>query len=141
MAHTLSNLAKARNSSNKQLSLVEYDKFARLMGTDIAIEAADYVLMRNDLEDVKTAIDLSRKTCSRIRWNYVFAMTWNVIAIPIAAGGFYHGLGSSYHPGACLGVITEMGDNVIEGKIVAMEERDKEAMRKSEELRCNGGAL
>ncbi|GAB4829628.1 serine/threonine protein kinase Ran1 [Ancistrocladus abbreviatus] len=58
-------------------------------GTDIAIEAADYVLMRNNLEDVTTAIDLSRKTCSRIRWNYVFAMTCNVIAMPVAAGVFY----------------------------------------------------
>eukprot|EP00262_Sarcandra_glabra_P021459 TRINITY_DN9121_c0_g3_i1.p1 TRINITY_DN9121_c0_g3~~TRINITY_DN9121_c0_g3_i1.p1 ORF type:complete len:1022 (-),score=197.98 TRINITY_DN9121_c0_g3_i1:215-2959(-) len=58
-------------------------------GTDIAIEAADYVLMRNNLEDVITAIDLSRKTFARIRWNYVFAMAYNVIAIPVAAGVFY----------------------------------------------------
>ncbi|KAI5679484.1 hypothetical protein M9H77_00711 [Catharanthus roseus] len=58
-------------------------------GTDIAIEAADFVLMRNNLEDVITAIDLSRKTFSRIRWNYVFAMAYNVVAIPIAAGVFF----------------------------------------------------
>ncbi|KAL5977500.1 serine/threonine protein kinase Ran1 [Asimina triloba] len=58
-------------------------------GTDIAIEAADYVLMRNNLEDVITAIDLSRKTLARIRWNYVFAMAYNIIAIPVAAGVFF----------------------------------------------------
>ncbi|KAF9595130.1 hypothetical protein IFM89_037230 [Coptis chinensis] len=53
-------------------------------GTDIAIEAADYVLMRSNLKDVITAIDLSRKTFSYIRWNYVFA-----IAILVAAGVFF----------------------------------------------------
>jgi Cu+-exporting ATPase len=74
-------------------------------GTDIAIEAADYVLMRNNLEDVITAIDLSRKTFSRIRLNYIFAMGYNVIAIPIAAGMFFPSLGIMLPPwaaGACM---------------------------------------
>lgn len=74
-------------------------------GTDIAMEAADYVLMRSNLEDVITAIDLSRKTFSRIRLNYVFAMAYNVIAIPIAAGVFFPWLGIKLPPwaaGACM---------------------------------------
>ncbi|KAG6394386.1 hypothetical protein SASPL_144970 [Salvia splendens] len=54
-------------------------------GTDIAIEATDYVLMRSSLEDVITTMDLSRKTLQRIRVNYVFAMAYNVVAIPVAA--------------------------------------------------------
>lgn len=58
-------------------------------GTDIAIEAADIVLMRSNLEDVITAIDLSRKTFSRIRLNYVWALGYNIISIPIAAGALY----------------------------------------------------
>ncbi|KAG4387817.1 hypothetical protein GLYMA_09G052000v4 [Glycine max] len=74
-------------------------------GTDIAIEAAEYVLMRNSLEDVITAIDLSRKTFTRIRLNYVFAMAYNVVAIPVAAGVFYPSLGLKLPPwvaGACM---------------------------------------
>lgn len=74
-------------------------------GTDIAIEAADYVLMRNSLEDVIIAIDLSRKTFARIRLNYIFAMAFNVIAIPIAAGVFFPLLGIKLPPwaaGACM---------------------------------------
>ncbi|CAK7356399.1 unnamed protein product [Dovyalis caffra] len=74
-------------------------------GTDIAIEAADYVLMRNNLEDVITAVDLSRKTFSRIRLNYIFAMAYNVIAIPIAAGALFPSLGIMLPPwvaGACM---------------------------------------
>ncbi|KAG5563186.1 hypothetical protein RHGRI_005817 [Rhododendron griersonianum] len=55
-------------------------------GADIAIEAADIVLMKSYLEDVITAIDLSRKTFSRIRLNYVWALGYNLIGIPIAAG-------------------------------------------------------
>ncbi|KAJ7952327.1 putative Copper-transporting atpase P-type [Quillaja saponaria] len=58
-------------------------------GTDIAIEAADIVLMKSNLEDVITAIDLSRKTFSRIHQNYIWALGYNVLSIPIAAGALY----------------------------------------------------
>ncbi|KAI3669077.1 hypothetical protein L6452_40298 [Arctium lappa] len=74
-------------------------------GTDIAIEAADYVLMKNNLEDVITAIDLSRKTFARIRLNYVFAMAYNFIAIPVSAGVLFPWLRIMLPPwvaGACM---------------------------------------
>ena len=58
-------------------------------GTDIALEAADFVLMKSDLEDVLTAIDLSRTTFKRIKMNYMWAMGYNVLGIPIAAGILY----------------------------------------------------
>ncbi len=58
-------------------------------GADIALEAADYILMRDDLEDVLAALDLSRATFNRIRLNYFWAMAYNVVMIPFAAGLLY----------------------------------------------------
>jgi len=55
-------------------------------GTDIAIESADAVLLKNDLSDLPAAIRLSRKTLRRIKQNLFWAFFYNAIGIPIAAG-------------------------------------------------------
>lgn len=61
-------------------------------GTDIAIEAADVVLMRQELSDVASSIELSRAVIRNIKENLFWAFFYNVLGIPIAAGVFYPAL-------------------------------------------------
>lgn len=58
-------------------------------GTDVAMESADIVLMRSDLMDVPTAIQLSKSTIRNIKQNLFWAFGYNVAGIPIAAGILY----------------------------------------------------
>ncbi len=58
-------------------------------GTDIAMEAADVVLIRDDMRDVHTVIRLCRKVMTNIKENLFWALIYNCICIPIAAGVFY----------------------------------------------------
>ena len=55
-------------------------------GTDVAMEAADVVLVKSDLRDIPTAIELSRKTIRAIKQNLFWAFAYNVAGIPVAAG-------------------------------------------------------
>ena len=64
--------------------------FAMSLGTDIAIETADITLLRNDLKLIPMAIDLSRKTFTKIKQNLFWAFFYNLIAIPLAAFGVLH---------------------------------------------------
>ena len=58
-------------------------------GTDVAIESGDIVLIKEDLRDVVTAMDLSRYTMKKIKQNLFWAFFYNIIGIPLAAGIFY----------------------------------------------------
>ena len=58
-------------------------------GTDIAIDSADIVLMKNSLLDVNTAIDLSTSIIRNIKMNLFWAFFYNFLGIPVAAGVFY----------------------------------------------------
>jgi P-type Cu+ transporter len=58
-------------------------------GTDVAMESADIVLMRSDLMDVPTALELSKATIRNVKQNLFWAFAYNVIGIPIAMGVLY----------------------------------------------------
>ena len=67
-------------------------------GTDIAIESADVVLMKNDLNDVVECIKLSKAVVRNIKQNLFWALFYNAICIPLAAGVFYSFLGWKLSP-------------------------------------------
>ena len=67
-------------------------------GTDIAIDAADVVLINSKLSDVPAAIKLSRATLKNIKENLFWAFIYNIIGIPLAAGAWYHLLGWELSP-------------------------------------------
>jgi P-type Cu+ transporter len=67
-------------------------------GTDVAIEAADVVLMSGDLNAAATAVALSRVTMRNIRQNLFWAFAYNIILIPVAAGVLYPAFGILLSP-------------------------------------------
>ncbi len=67
-------------------------------GTDVAVETADVVLVKNDPADVARSIQLARKVRNKIKQNLFWAAIYNLIAIPIAAGALYPSLGVLLRP-------------------------------------------
>lgn len=67
-------------------------------GTDIAIESADVVLLRGDIEKIAKAITLSKETVRTIQQNLFWAFFYNIIGIPLAAGLFYPFFGLLLNP-------------------------------------------
>lgn len=67
-------------------------------GTDIAIESADVVLMKNSLLEVDTAIALSKSVIKNIKMNLFWAFFYNIIGIPVASGLFYLSVGLKLNP-------------------------------------------
>ena len=67
-------------------------------GTDVAIESADIVLMKSDLMDAVTAVELSRATIRNVKENLFWAFCYNTIGIPLAAGVFFPLLGWQLSP-------------------------------------------
>ena len=73
-------------------------------GTDVAINAADLIIVRDDLRVVATAIGLARRTLGTIRGNLAWAFAYNVAAIPLAACGLLNPLIAGGRHGALVGL-------------------------------------
>lgn len=67
-------------------------------GTDVAMESADIILMKSDLLDAVTAVQLSHATIRNIKQNLFWAFFYNSLGIPLAAGVFYHALQWKLNP-------------------------------------------
>ncbi|OPY55075.1 MAG: putative copper-exporting P-type ATPase A [Methanosaeta sp. PtaU1.Bin112] len=67
-------------------------------GTDVAIEAGEIVLMKDDLLAAVAAIQLSRKVISRIKLNIFWAFAYNLALVPVAAGALYPAFGITFRP-------------------------------------------
>lgn len=67
-------------------------------GTDIAIDSADLVLMKSDLQDIVNAVKLSKKTIVNVKENLFWAFIYNVLAIPVALGVFFIPFGLKLNP-------------------------------------------
>jgi len=75
-------------------------------GTDIAVEAADIVLMSDNISDVVTAIELSQKTIRNIKQNLFWAFFYNSLGIPLAAGVFFPTFGILLNPMIAAGAMS-----------------------------------
>jgi Cu+-exporting ATPase len=82
-------------------------------GTDVAIEAADITLMRNDLHGVAEAIRLSRRTLRVIKQNLFWAFIYNVLGIPVAAGALYPLTGWMLNPMLAAGAMSFSSVSVL----------------------------
>jgi len=82
-------------------------------GTDIAIESADIVLIRSDLLDAVTAVQLSKATIKNIKQNLFWAFIYNTIGIPLAAGLFYAILGWKLNPMFAAGAMSLSSISVV----------------------------
>ena len=81
--------------------------------TEVAMETADIVLMRDNLSDVQAAIQLSRATFNKIRQNLFWAFAYNSVCIPLAAGAFLPAFGLSLNPGFAGGLMALSSVTVV----------------------------
>lgn len=87
-------------------------------GTDVAMEAAEIVLMRDELKDVVQAIGLSRATFNKIRQNLFWAFAYNIVGIPLAAGVLLPSLGFILNPGGAAALMAFSSVSVVTNSLL-----------------------
>ncbi|WP_373540231.1 heavy metal translocating P-type ATPase [Chamaesiphon sp.] len=99
-------------------------------GTDVAIEVADIILMRDRLLDVVCAIELSRSTLTKIRQNLFWAAIYNLLGIPAAAGVLYwYGWGAMLSPSAAGAMMALSSVSVVTNSLLLRWGRSDRASR------------
>jgi P-type Cu2+ transporter len=81
-------MAAKRSTAVLEVSGVHWATSKNVAGTDVAIETADVVLMRSDPLDVPTTLRIGKGTLRKMRQNLGWAIGYNAVALPIAAGSF-----------------------------------------------------
>jgi Cu2+-exporting ATPase len=87
-------------------------------GTDVAMETAEIILMRDRLNDVVESIQLSRATFNKIRQNLFWAFAYNTVGIPLAAGVLFPSLGFVLNPSGAAALMAFSSVSVVTNSIL-----------------------
>ena len=94
-------------------------------GTDVAMETGEIVLIKDDLRDVVTAIDLSKYTLSKIKQNLFWAFFYNIIGIPVAAGVLYPFTGWLLNPAIAAAAMAFSSVSVVSNSLLMKRYKSK----------------
>jgi len=94
-------------------------------GTDVALETGQVVLMKNDLRDVVTAVDLSNYTIKKIKQNLFWAFFYNAVSIPVAAGLLYPSTGFLLNPAIAAAAMAASSVSVVSNSLLMKRYKKK----------------